>query len=186
MCCGLWISMKASSINPHFFNILRTCSLKGSRYGADPPSALQKNSKFQEKTIGHRWVKVRKPAGIITETLDFKDDPGYTYFFHRCYIEKFRQALDLELTEFTQKFEIIQKKFSQFFLIVLYTYLGYPICLYNVNKLNPKPIKKNQFLIWPAVSFLIAAKNESSRIASRISNILKQDYPSVQLALILF
>ena len=62
-------------------------------------------------------------------------------------------------------------------LFVSYTYIFYPMLLYLLAVLRPKPIRKESPVIWPAVSVVIAAKDEEQRIGGRLENLLQQKYP---------
>lgn len=59
--------------------------------------------------------------------------------------------------------------------IVAYAYLGYPILLMLWSRLTYRPIKR--FAVSPSVSVIIAARNESSRLAARIRNCQQLEYP---------
>ena len=70
---------------------------------------------------------------------------------------------------------------SLFFIslfFVFYAYAGYPIYLYVLTRMFPKPIKKRASDSFVFVSVIIAAKNEAQNIEKRINNLLQQDYPS--------
>ena len=59
---------------------------------------------------------------------------------------------------------------------ILYTYIGYPIILFILSKINPKPVRKKDFSTWPSVTVVIAAKNEEKNIGARLENLLSQTY----------
>jgi glycosyltransferase involved in cell wall biosynthesis len=65
---------------------------------------------------------------------------------------------------------------------VFYAYFGYPAALYAVARLFGKPVRRAA--ITPAVSFIIAARNEAARIRSKIENTLPLDYPRDLLEII--
>lgn len=60
--------------------------------------------------------------------------------------------------------------------IVIYAYAGYPCALLALTLFRDRPVKKAR--ITPRVSFVIAAHNEEHRIAEKIANTLRQDYPA--------
>lgn len=59
--------------------------------------------------------------------------------------------------------------------LVVYAYLGYPCALMVLAFFRDRSVKKAR--ITPRVSFVIAAHNEEQRIAGKIDNTLRQDYP---------
>jgi len=59
--------------------------------------------------------------------------------------------------------------------LVFYAYAGYPCALMALALFRNRPVKKAA--ITPRVSFVIAAHNEEQRIAEKIENTLRQDYP---------
>ena len=60
--------------------------------------------------------------------------------------------------------------------LVLYAYAGYPCLLMALTMFRDRPVRKAR--ITPRVSFVIAAHNEEQRIAEKIANTLRQDYPA--------
>src|SRR4051812_36275348 len=65
--------------------------------------------------------------------------------------------------------------------LVLYVYAGYPLLLHLFARLRPKRIQANGGSNpEPSVSIVIAARNEGGRIAGRIDNIRRLDYPAVR------
>lgn len=66
--------------------------------------------------------------------------------------------------------------------LVLYAYVGYPCALMALALLRDRPVKKA--CITPRVSFVIAAHNEERRIAEKIENTLRQNYPPDALEII--
>jgi len=63
--------------------------------------------------------------------------------------------------------------------LLIYTYLGYPILLFIINKIFcEKPAKNIEGnIVYPKVSILIAAYNEEKVIRNKIENCLRFDYP---------
>ncbi|WP_161629832.1 glycosyltransferase family 2 protein [Desulfogranum japonicum] len=66
----------------------------------------------------------------------------------------------------------------------MYTYLGYPVYLWLVSRLYPQKIHKQLLEQVPAVSVVVAAKNEEANITARLQNLCDQDYPLEQMQLI--
>lgn len=67
-------------------------------------------------------------------------------------------------------------------LLIIYIYVGYPLCILILSKLMERPVAKDKHT--PTVSILIAAYNEESHIAETIENKLAQDYPHHLLEII--
>lgn len=61
------------------------------------------------------------------------------------------------------------------FLLILYTYVGYPLLLWLLAKVASKGVAKG--VILPTVTVVIAAHDEELNIAKRLQNLLQQDYP---------
>lgn len=68
-------------------------------------------------------------------------------------------------------------------VLILYTYLGYPLALWILSRAFPKKIKKDRQYL-PKVSVLIAAFNEEKYIAAKIKNLLGLDYPAERLEIL--
>jgi poly-beta-1,6-N-acetyl-D-glucosamine synthase len=60
--------------------------------------------------------------------------------------------------------------------LVLYVYIGYPALLAAWARLAPKPVRRSP--VTPAISIIVAARNEASVLKSRIDNLLVADYPA--------
>jgi poly-beta-1,6-N-acetyl-D-glucosamine synthase len=69
-------------------------------------------------------------------------------------------------------------------IFIVYTYAGYPALLYVWSRLFPKPVRKAYMKPEPMVSVVIAARNEEKNIRARIENMVKQDYPTEKLEII--
>jgi len=67
-------------------------------------------------------------------------------------------------------------------LLVLYTYIGYPLWLALLRIIRPRPIKKNSHDF--TVSVVIAVCNEEKNIIGRLQNIISQVYPPDKLEII--
>ncbi len=79
--------------------------------------------------------------------------------------------------------EIIAVIFFLFSVAALfYVYLGYPILVYLVARIFPKPVKRALFA--PKVSIIITAYNEENDIRAKIENTLSIDYPKEKLEII--
>lgn len=68
------------------------------------------------------------------------------------------------------------------FVVVLYTYFGYPFLVWVFALIRPRPIK--QEAIFPSVSIIIAAYNEEKVINSKMANTMALAYPEGQLEII--
>lgn len=66
---------------------------------------------------------------------------------------------------------------------IFYTYLGYPIIVYLLSLLKKKKVTKGYQS--PKISVIIAALNEEKYIGRKIINILKQNYPSDRMDIII-
>jgi|WetSurMetagenome_2_1015567.scaffolds.fasta_scaffold00012_128 glycosyltransferase involved in cell wall biosynthesis len=66
---------------------------------------------------------------------------------------------------------------------IFYAYFGYPLALFVLSLLGNRAVKKG--VGSPAVSFIITAFNEESRITSKIENTLELDYPSDKFEIII-
>lgn len=67
-------------------------------------------------------------------------------------------------------------------LLIAYIYLGYPVGIYLLSRLFPRPIRKGP--CEPTVSILIAAHNEARHLGCTIQNKLALDYPREKLEII--
>lgn len=61
------------------------------------------------------------------------------------------------------------------FLVIFYSYVGYPLLIYLLSKVFSKP--ENYTEIFPHVTILIPAYNEEKYIAKKLDNTLALDYP---------
>jgi len=66
--------------------------------------------------------------------------------------------------------------------LVIYIYIGYPLCIALMSILVNKPVEKKQ--INTTVSILISAYNEEKFIARTIQNKLEQDYSDFEIIII--
>ena len=67
-------------------------------------------------------------------------------------------------------------------LLIGYAYIGYPLVVWLLSRLIPRPVIKAD--IEPKISLIIAAYNEEISIARKLSNSLAQDYPQEKLEVI--
>ena len=67
-------------------------------------------------------------------------------------------------------------------LFLGYTYLGYPVILALWSWLGRKPVVRRP--VTPKVTIVIAAWNETERLAARIENCLHQEYPAELLDIV--
>lgn len=65
---------------------------------------------------------------------------------------------------------------------LFYTYIGYPLFVYLVSRLFPKPINRADFA--PIVTVLITAYNEEQAIRAKLENTLQIDYPKEKLEIL--
>ncbi len=65
---------------------------------------------------------------------------------------------------------------------ILGTYLGYPLALWVWARLAPRPIARDAAA--PAVSVVVAVRDEAERVGPRVANLLALDYPSDRLEVI--
>jgi cellulose synthase/poly-beta-1,6-N-acetylglucosamine synthase-like glycosyltransferase len=64
-------------------------------------------------------------------------------------------------------------------VVVVYVYFGYPLLIWIVSRLRPRPIAKGDAL--PDVTLVIAVFNEEAVVARKIANSLALDYPADRL-----
>jgi hypothetical protein len=65
---------------------------------------------------------------------------------------------------------------------VVYTYVGYPMLLWMIGSVFGRPVCRAT--ITPQVSFIITARNEAQRIAEKLENTLRLDYPRGSIEII--
>jgi poly-beta-1,6-N-acetyl-D-glucosamine synthase len=64
--------------------------------------------------------------------------------------------------------------------VIGYIYLGYPLLLAAWARVAPRPVRKSPPAAWPALSIIVAARNEAARLPARISNLLELNYPGTR------
>jgi cellulose synthase/poly-beta-1,6-N-acetylglucosamine synthase-like glycosyltransferase len=65
---------------------------------------------------------------------------------------------------------------------LFYTYAGYPLLVFLMSSLRPRPIKRSEIV--PAVTLIITAYNEERHLREKIENTLALDYPRELLEII--
>ena len=71
-------------------------------------------------------------------------------------------------------------------LLLLYTYVGYPLLVWWWSRLRrPSLNLKQESFPLPTVSILVVAHNEEFRIGARIENLLALDYPADRLEIVI-
>lgn len=66
--------------------------------------------------------------------------------------------------------------------LLLYVYAGYPLLVFIVSLISPKPVKRGKFE--PSVTVLITAYNEEQAIRKKLENTLTIDYPKDKLEIV--
>ena len=67
--------------------------------------------------------------------------------------------------------------------IVVYVYAGFPLLVWLVSRLHPRPVRK-RLVPPPTVSFIIAAYNEERSIAKKLANTFALEYPADRLEIL--
>ncbi len=67
--------------------------------------------------------------------------------------------------------------------IVAYVYVGYPVLLAVWGALAPRPVRARR--ITPAVSIVVAARNEAAGLQARIANLRGLDYPADKVQIVI-
>ncbi|MFC1668261.1 glycosyltransferase [Chlamydiota bacterium] len=79
--------------------------------------------------------------------------------------------------------KILQILFWSSFIILFYTYIGYPLVIYLWSLVKPRPNKKGVFL--PFISIVMSVYNEERFIQYKIQNLLSLDYPRDRLEVVI-
>lgn len=64
--------------------------------------------------------------------------------------------------------------------VVAYVYAGYPALLALWARIAGRPVRRRtprDTVAWPAISVILAARNEGARLPGRVANLLNQRYP---------
>lgn len=72
--------------------------------------------------------------------------------------------------------------FTVSLVLVVYTYAGYPLVLWALTRLRSRDARRQA--IYPAVSIIVAARNESDKIRRKIEHSLTLDYPKERLEIL--
>jgi biofilm PGA synthesis N-glycosyltransferase PgaC len=64
----------------------------------------------------------------------------------------------------------------------VYVYLGYPTLLAAWAAIAPRPVRRSP--VTPAVSIVIAARNEAANLRRRIDNLFESDYPRERMQIV--
>src|SRR4051794_12416343 len=67
-------------------------------------------------------------------------------------------------------------------IAILYTYIGYPILLFVLNRFRSRPVKKAPYL--PTVTVIITAYNEERDLPAKLRNTLSLNYDRERLEII--
>jgi hypothetical protein len=59
--------------------------------------------------------------------------------------------------------------------LVVYTYVGYPLVLWALTRMRSRDVRKRE--VYPSISIIVAARNESDKIRRKIEHTLTLDYP---------
>lgn len=65
-------------------------------------------------------------------------------------------------------------------VIVVYVYVGYPLLLAAWARVTRRAPRKSTAGPWPAISIVVAARNEGARLRGRIRNLLEIPYPGLR------
>ena len=65
--------------------------------------------------------------------------------------------------------------------VVAWCYVGYPMFMIALARLRPRPVRVVAGARPPAVTVVIAVRNERGHLARRVANILEQEYPTDRL-----
>src|SRR5215510_5874659 len=70
-------------------------------------------------------------------------------------------------------------------ILIIYTYIGFPLGIILRGLLWSRPYKHKTFISLPTVSVVISAYNEAKSIGSKLDNILLMDYPSDRFEIVI-
>jgi biofilm PGA synthesis N-glycosyltransferase PgaC len=77
---------------------------------------------------------------------------------------------------------LIEALFWSALLITLYVYFGYPTLLAVWARLAPKPVQCSP--VTPAISIILAVRDEAPALQARIENLLAADYPADRVQIV--
>lgn len=67
--------------------------------------------------------------------------------------------------------------------VVTYAYVGYAVLLFGITRLRMRPVLRRT--IQPAVSVIIAARNEEQSLPAKLANLAAMDYPRELLEIVI-
>lgn len=67
--------------------------------------------------------------------------------------------------------------------LLVYTYFGYPMLLWLLAKVSPKPVRTGNYR--PEVVIVVVCHNEQKRIIAKLETCLAQDYPADRLRVLI-
>ena len=67
--------------------------------------------------------------------------------------------------------------------LITYAYAGYPLLLFVLARVRPRPISKSE--AYPSVSIIMAARNEGLRLPQKLENLRRLDYPRHLLQIVI-
>ena len=70
------------------------------------------------------------------------------------------------------------------FLVLCYTFGGYPVLLLLLRNVRRLPLGETLASVWPTISVVLVAHNESRRIVARLENLMACDYPPGKLEVV--
>jgi poly-beta-1,6-N-acetyl-D-glucosamine synthase len=68
--------------------------------------------------------------------------------------------------------------------VVAWCYVGYPLFMIALARLRPRPVRLAAAARPPAVTVIVAVRNERAHLARRVANILEQEYPADRLGVV--
>lgn len=68
------------------------------------------------------------------------------------------------------------------FAVIAYSYFGYPLVLWLLSKVRPRPIAKSE--VEPTLSVVIAVHNDAQRLIAKVANLQQVDYPRDKVEII--
>jgi cellulose synthase/poly-beta-1,6-N-acetylglucosamine synthase-like glycosyltransferase len=77
----------------------------------------------------------------------------------------------------------MEKLFWGSALVIAYVYAGYPLLLAGWSRLagrGPRPRIADDRRAWPAISIILAARDEAARLPGRVRNLLELPYPGAR------
>ncbi|HLZ39529.1 MAG TPA: glycosyltransferase family 2 protein [Candidatus Sulfotelmatobacter sp.] len=67
-------------------------------------------------------------------------------------------------------------------MLVLYTYVGYPVWLWLRARWSPAPVLRSEFT--PSVSVVMVVRNEEAVLRQKLANLLQLNYPAEKLEVV--